>query len=328
MAPKKGKIIVADLRRRSEKGLSLAKQILQTEKMEPLKLHNAFKHYIKNWHDYSHLGFFSLACEAVGGNPDDNLLPQAAIAMMAAAFDIHDDIIDKSNMKNKIPTVYGKYGVEIALLLGNAFLIEGLKLFADSTAVFSPDKAKATRETTRKLLFEVGKAHALEVDSKQRKQMTLENYMMISQMKAASIEADLMLGALFGGGNETEVASLARVGRILGVLATLREDLVDVFDIEELRQRIASQDLPTPLLLAMRDNQRKTRIKTILSKSKIGENEVGELVELTMSSASAKQMKHKMRLLIEEALFLLSKLPRKKLDTHLQAVTSFMLEDL
>ena len=142
MQHKKGKLVVAEMKKASEKGLTLAKLILQAEKMEPPKLRNAFEHYLEHWDDFTHAGLFSMACEAVGGNPDDSILAQAGIAMMAAAFDLHDDILDKSKAKNKIPTVYGKYGVEMALLLGNAFLIEGFKIFADSTTTFSKRKKK------------------------------------------------------------------------------------------------------------------------------------------------------------------------------------------
>jgi geranylgeranyl diphosphate synthase type I len=328
MSHKKGKLVVAKLRKGSEKGLGLAKQILQAEKMEPPKLRRAFEHYLEHWDDITHAGLFSMACEAVGGNPDDSVLAQAAIAMMAAAFDLHDDILDKSKEKNKIPTVYGKFGVEMALLLGNAFLIEGFKIFADSTTIFPKEKRKNILETTKNLLFEVGNAHSLEICLKQRKRVTPNDYMMITKLKAASIEADLMLGALFGGGDETEVANLAKLGRIIGILATLRDDLVDVFDIEELRQRILVQDLPLPLLFAMHDKETKTRILSILSGPKMTQSAVSELVDLTLKAKPVAKMKNRMQLLINEGLSLSNKLPRMELQSNLQTVVSFMLEDL
>ena len=52
----------------------------------------------------------------------------------------------------------------------------------------------------------------MEICLKQKKRITPDEYLMITELKAASIEADLMLGALFGGGDEAEVASLARLG--------------------------------------------------------------------------------------------------------------------
>ena len=112
------------------------------------------------------------------------------------------------------------------------------------------------------MLFEVGNAHALEVGLKERKNITPSDYLKITEMKAASIEADMHFGALFGGGKDTEVEVLAKIGRILGILATLRGDLVDVFDIEELRQRISVQDLPLPLIFAMHDQKVKGKVTT------------------------------------------------------------------
>jgi len=328
MPHKKGKLAIAELRKGSEKGLALAKQILQAEKMDSPKLHSAFEYYLEHWDDFTHAGLFSLACEAVGGNPDDSVLAQAAVAMMAAAFDLHDDILDKSKAKNKIPTVYGKFGVEIALLLGNAFLIEGFKTFADSTATFPSERRKSILETTKNLLFEVGNAHVSEICIKQKRRMNPNDYMMITELKAASIEADLTLGATFGGGDEAEVANLAKFGRILGVLGTLRDDLVDVFDIDELRQRIAVQDLPLPLLFAMEDKKIGPKAATILAKPKITDRDVTKLVSLTLESKPVAEMKNRMQVLIQEALNSLLKLPKKKLHRKLQAVASFMLEDL
>jgi geranylgeranyl pyrophosphate synthase len=323
-----GKRIVADLKRRSKKGLEFAKQTLQAEKIEHPKLHEALEHYISHWNEFTHPGLFSMACEAVGGDPDDVVSTQAAIAMMTAAFDIYDDIIDKSKVKYKIPTVYGKFGAEMALLLGNAFLIEGFKLFVDSAVILPKEKERSTLETLKKLVFEVGNAHALEVGLKKRKNVTPNEYVKITEMKAASIEADMHLGALFGGGKDAEVEILARVGRILGILATLRDDLIDVFDIEELRQRISVQDLPLPLLFAMQDQEAKGKIMNIISKPEVTNSDVATLVDFTLEAKSVVQLKDKMQFLIEEGLTLANNLPKMKLRSKIRSLLSFMLEGL
>jgi geranylgeranyl pyrophosphate synthase len=328
MVPKIGKKIVADLKKRSEKGLEFAKQILQAEKIDCPKLREALEHYIAHWDEFTHPGLFSIACEAVGGNPDDFVPTQAAIAMMAAAFDVHDDIIDKSKVKNKIPTVYGKFGAEMALLLGNAFLIEGFKLFVDSMAILPREKGKAALESLKQLLFQVGNAHALEVDFKRRKKFVPSDYMKIIERKAASIEADMHLGALFGGGEDVEIEILARVGRILGTLVMLREEFIDVFDIEELCQRISVQDLPRPLLFAMEDRETKRKVVSIISKSRITNDNVSELVDITLEAKSVVKLKKNMQLLIEKGLSLTNKLPKAQLRNKLQILLSFMLEDL
>jgi geranylgeranyl pyrophosphate synthase len=327
MTPKAGEVIVADLKRRSEKGLEFAKQMLQSEKMEHPKLRGALEHYLANWRDFTHPGLFSLACETVGGDPDAVVPAQAALAMMAAAFDIQDDVIDKSKVKLNAPTVYGKFGVEMAILLGNAFLIEGFKLFVDTAKMFSREKEQKVLDKTKKLLFEVGNAHALEVGMKKRGEVTPSDYLRITEMKAAGLEVDMYLGAVFGGGEGDEVQILAKVGRTLGVLATLRDDLIDVFDIEELCQRVAVKDLPLPLIFAMQDPGAKEKIVSITSKPQMTDEDVAELVDITLVAKPVVELKEKMRLLITEGFNISNKLSNRKVAT-LQGLLSFMIEDL
>ena len=328
MVKKIGKKIVADLKRRGEKGLQFARQILQKERIEDLTLCDALKHYIANWNDFTHPGLFSLACEAVGGDPDDVVSAQAAIAMMAAAFDIHDDIIDKSKVKHKIPTVYGKFGTETALLLGNAFLMEGFKLLVDSAKLLPEGKEKGALDTVKELTFEIGDAHAIEVSLKKRKSVVPDDYLKVIEMKAAGIELDMHLGALFGGGKDVEVETLARLGRILGILDTLREEFIDIFEIEELCQRITVQDLPLPLLIAIQDQKAKRKVLNIISRPKITESDVDELVEVTLNAELVLNLKEKMRSLVYQGFILSNKLANMKLRNNIQLVLSFMLEDL
>jgi len=321
-----GKIVVANLRQRSKKGLEFAKQTLQAEKIEHPKLHEALEHYIAHWDDFTHPGLFSIACEAVGGDPDDFVATQAAIAMMAAAFDIHDDIIDKSKVKHKIPTVYGKFGGEIALLLGNAFLIEGFTLFGKTLDELHQEKANVF-EIVKQSLYEFGNAHALELRVKKREGVSPEEYLNIVKMKAASIEGDMRIGAIIGGGTRKEVEALARYGRILGTLAMLREEFVDVFDIEELNQRTSSEYLPIPILYAMQDTESRKKIEKLLAK-KITNRDVDALVEIVFETKKVKEFKKFMESLVSEAINITLNVRNNSLREQFICFASSTLEDL
>lgn len=324
-----GNIVVKDLKERSREGLELAKHLILAEKIENSILQEALAYYVDNWHEYTHPGLFMMAFEAVGGDKRRGLQAQAAIAMFTAAFDLHDDIIDKSAEKHNVQTIYGKFGYGITLLLGNAFLIEGFKLFGNSVVVTLPkERQKKAFNALQLLLYEVGDAHVSEINSKENKEISTEEYLKTTELKAASLEADMYFGALLGGADEEVVESIARIGRILGILVTLREDIIDVFDIGELRQRIKVQDLPLPLLLAAKNPEIKERISVIISKRNLTETDVADLVDLTMKSPSAVELKNRMQHLIVEGLDLSSKLPQRKSINKLQNLLKFMLEDL
>jgi geranylgeranyl pyrophosphate synthase len=325
---KQSKILVEELERRSNKPLDFAKKAILAEKIEYREMREALEHYILHWNDFTHSGSFSIACEAVGGNSGSVTRVQAAISMIAAALDIHDDVIDESEKKHALHTVFGKFGGDIALLLGDAFLIEGFSLFAESISGLPQKKMKEIRAILKRALFEVGNGHALELNLKKRTSTNLEEYIGIFRMKAASIEADFRIGAILGNGTRNEIDALAKYGRILGTLAQLREEFIDIFEVEELNQRIRSEYLPLPIIVAMQDNELKTKIQKLTSRGKVEDSDVDELITLVFKSRSVEKIRRKMKDLVGECLHLTSSIRRKETRDLLCCLASSMLEDL
>jgi geranylgeranyl diphosphate synthase type I len=322
------KKLIADLMTRGNKGLEFAKLKMNNEKMDYPRLRESLDHYLSNWHDFTHAGLFSLACESVGGKPDASVPIQASIAMVAAAFDLHDDIIDQSETKHGTPTVYGKYGQELTLLLGNAFLMQGFTLLVKSVSEIAPTKMQESFIVLKNNLFEVGNAHALELGLKGKATGKPEEYLNFVKKKAASIEADMSLGAIFGGGTEDEIRALGQYGRILGILTTLREEFIDVYEVEELLQKMNIERLPLPLVFAMQNPRIKKQIDEILVKGKLTKKDPEKLTAIVFETKSVKKLKKEMEDLASEATFLLRVLQVKPLRKQLELCVSSMLEDL
>lgn len=324
---KKSEMLLEVLKKRSEKGLESAKKAILAEKIGSKKLREALEYYTLNWTEFTHPGLFSVAYEAVGGNQGQAVQVQAAISMMAAAFDIHDDIVDKSRVKNGKPTVFGKFGEDIALLLGNAFMIKGFTVLGESIAKLAREEVQEIFGTLKKSLFELGNAHALELNLKGRVDIAPEEYLQILKMKAASVEADMRIGAIIGGGTSSEVEALTRYGRILGILATLREEFIDVFEIQELRQRMQNECLPIPILYALQ-NENSRRIQKILLKEKMTNRDVNKLLDIVFETRGVKKIKRTMEIRIRDALHLVSKIRNRKAKNLLTELVTTALEDL
>jgi len=325
---KESEMLVGELKRRSRKALELAKKAILAEKTESKEVQEALEHYTLYWNDFTHPGLFSIACEAVGTDPDSVLPVQAAMTMVAAAFDIHDDIIDKSKAKHGVPTVFGKFGKDVALLLGDAFLIEGLMLFDESLAELPRAKMKEALRTLKVALFELGNAHALELDMKYGGEVLPDAYMRVLEMKASSIEGDMRIGALVGGGTRSEIDSLTRFGRILGILATLREEFIDVFEVEEMDHRIRSECLPLPILYAMKDEKSGIKIQKLVSKERITRKDIDELVDCIFRAKSVMELKKKMQNLVTDSFQLVSGVRNEASKKLLRKLTQNALEDL
>lgn len=323
---KQSQVILAALAKKSKDGLEYAQRIILSEKIYHRKLHKALEYYVSRWNDVTHPGLFATAYEAVGGDLRKAVPFQAAIALMAAAFDVHDDILDKSTLKHGGQTVFGKFGEEMSLLLGNAFMIEGFTLFARSLE--KTDQARPViLEGLKRALYEFGNAHALELDFKKRTDVSPEKFVRIVGMKAASVEEDMRIGAAIGGGTGEEVEALAKFGRILGTLSMLREEFVDLFDVEELNQRISNEYLPIPILYAMQDPQAKKRIWKLLRRRVSGKN-VDALVDAVFETKQVKDLKEYMERLVVEGLDLTSKVRNENFRDQLSSFVSSALEDL
>ena len=331
MSPRKHKktseMLLETLKERSKKGLEFVRRTILAEKIECEEIHEALEYYTSNWKNFTHPGLFSIACEAVGGNPDEAVRVQASIVMITAALDVHDDIIDKSEVKYGRPTVFGKFGQDMALLLGNAFFVSGFTLLSKSTSKLPKEKIGEIFETLKRSLFEIGSAHALELNLRGKMDTAPEDYMQILKMKAASVEANMRIGAIIGGGTESEIEVLTKYGRILGILATLREEFIDVFEIQELRQRMQNECLPIPILYALQD-EKSRRIQKILLKKRMTDEDADKLLDIVFETKEVKKLKRKMKILIRNALRLISKIENQHIILLLSRFVTAALEDL
>jgi len=318
--------ILKILKQKSRRSVGFAKKELLAEKIESGNIREAMKYYLSTWKFSTHQGLFGIAYESVRGNLSEAVEVQAAMAMLTAAIDVHDDVIDTSQTKHGRQTVFGKYGQEVAVLLGDAFFVTGFTLLGRSITNLSPEKARQVIETVKRLMFEVGTAHALELNLKKRTNVHPAEYMRILRMKAAGTETSMKLGAILGGGTMHETTVLAKYGRILGLLATLREEFIDVYEAEELRQRIENECLPAPVLYALQGETSRD-MKAILDKP-LTDSGLSRILDLVLRSSETEKLIDAMKIMILNGLRLLPQLKNEDSRELLSVLLKASLEDL
>jgi len=288
---------------RGSKAFEIAKKEILHEKIECKEAREALAYFVTEyWHDVARPALLSLVCEAVGGNPEITTPIAVPMILISGAIDIHDDIIDQSEVKDGRPTVLGKFGRDIALLVGDALLFKGLTLLteADRKAI-SPKKMRVVVELIKRMFFELGDAEALELGFRGRIDVTPREYLDVVKMKAADVEAHTRISAILGNGSNEEVEALARYGRFLGMLIILRDDWVDVFDTEEARYRIKHECLPLPMLYALQDHSATSKLQPLLKKERISKKDVEELVKITCKAGGLNSLRQCMESLVEKA---------------------------
>ena len=253
------------------------------------------------WHDLARPALLSLACEAVGGDPDTTTPIAVPMILISGAIDIHDDIIDQSETKRNQPTVLGKFGKNIALLVGDALLFRGFALLAKAYREEVVPSVHSVIDIIKDAFFELGDAEALELEFRGKTDLPPEQYLSVVRKKAADVESYTRVGAILGGGSKSEVEALGLYGRLLGELLVLRDDLVDTADLDELSHRARKEHLPLPILYALQASKSKSELRDLLSKEELSKEEAEEIFNLTYKAKGIRQHGELMEKLIEKA---------------------------
>ena len=280
----------------------------------------------ETWYDVQHPALISLTCEAVGGNPEAMTQIGAAMILLAGSADIHDDIIDKSEIKDSKPTVLGKFNKDVALLVGDALLFIGLTLLHEACEKLPRKQGQTILDLTKQAFFEIASAEAKEAGFKGKYDLTPEQYYKVIEMKAAAAEANARIGAILGGGNPKEIDALGHYGRTLGILMTIRDDFIDMFEPDELSNRAKNECLPLPILYAFRDTRKKSEIARLLMTNNITEQETQKILNLIIDMKEVQELKKQMQMLVKKSEHALNRIKRNK--KTLKLLLQSTLEDL
>lgn len=218
----------------------------------------------EKWKDYSRPALMMLSCEAAGGDPRLVEPVAKALILISGAFDIHDDIIDKSTERKGKKTLLGSYGYESMLLAGDSLIIGALSYLPSMHGSLPHDKVMRIAEIMKNGSFELGASAFEEFNFVRNCDVTPEEYLRVVRIKAADVESYTKIGAIVGGADEKTIDAFGKFGRLLGMIAILRDDIEDTFnDLGELKSRIVNESLPLPILFSLSDPELCKMIKVV-----------------------------------------------------------------
>jgi geranylgeranyl pyrophosphate synthase len=294
--------VKAILKERGQKAIELAKVTMIQEPIEFEPLREAMRYFMEEvWYDASHPTLLSLACEAVGGNPDSTTRVGAAVVLLAGGADVHDDIIDQSISKDSTETVFGKFGEDTAVLIGDALLFRGLLMLHEACESLQKEQKQEILRLAKDAFFKIGNAEAQEASLRGKLELSPDEYLNIIKMKISVAEASARMGAVLGKGTKEEIESLGHYGKTLGLLMTLRDEFIDVFEVDELTNRFKNECLPLPLLYAFQDPCIKKEIVQLLERE-ITKVEMDRILDLVINSPEVRKLGKKMHLLVKETI--------------------------
>jgi geranylgeranyl pyrophosphate synthase len=270
-------------KREGEEGWKLAQNTMLKDKPCSQELQEAIEYAILKYEpDYFRPALLSFCCKAVGGNAKDTVPTGAALTLFAWAIGIHDDIIDKSKTKNGRPTISGKFGKDLALILSDVLLFKGFTLLRKTLESKVPvDRVVKVLETVEEIWFEQSEGEVIEIQHRGSIDVTPNECLEKIRMRASEIEACARMGGILGGGSDRQVEQLGKYGRLVGMMGILRNEMIDMLEMEVLKHRIRAESLPLPIVYALQDISAKRKLDLLITKSRFTKRDLKNISKLS-----------------------------------------------
>ncbi len=139
---------------------------------------------------------------------------------------IHDDIMDAAPLRRGKTTVHKKWNTNIAILSGDALLIEAYK----QLAAYPPALLAQLLPIFNKTATEVCEGQQWDMDFEAQADVSIADYLkMIEYKTAVLLGCSLQMGAIVGNAAKKNAAELYAFGVNLGIAFQLQDDILDVY---------------------------------------------------------------------------------------------------
>lgn len=139
---------------------------------------------------------------------------------------LHDDVMDKADMRRNKPTVHNVWNENTAILSGDAMLILAYRLIADCPKEKLPEILHLFTETT----MEICEGQQWDMEFETRMDVKVDEYIEMIRLKTSVLlAAALKMGAFLADAPEEDAQKLYDFGVKMGLAFQLQDDWLDVY---------------------------------------------------------------------------------------------------
>ena len=167
-----------------------------------------------------------MTADAFGGNPEVAENAAVGVEMFHNFTLLHDDVMDKSELRRNRPTVHARWDTNTAILSGDTMLT-----LANEYAAKVPDAVlRPVLDTFNRMAIRVYEGQRLDMDFESRMDVSIDEYIrMIADKTGALIGGAAKIGALIGGASDKDAELMKQYGEALGLAFQIQDDWLDVF---------------------------------------------------------------------------------------------------
>ena len=154
------------------------------------------------------------------------LMPAIAIETYHNFTLLHDDLMDRAEVRRGNPCVHVKWDDNTAILSGDNMLVLAFSRMIQCEDKYMPFVLRLFTETA----LEIDEGQQYDIDFETRSDVTEEEYIEMIRLKTSVLLAcALKIGAILGGASEQDAATLYEFGEKLGLAFQLQDDYLDVY---------------------------------------------------------------------------------------------------
>jgi len=218
-------------------------------------------------------------CGYSNGHRDVNLA--ACVELIHSATLLHDDVIDKSDLRRGLKTANSIWGNQSSILVGDYLLSRCFEMMVEDG---SQEILKLLSSTSSK----IAQGEVLQLENKGEIDLLEETYFNIINMKTAALfSAATRVGACIVNKNKKEKDALESYGKNLGLAFQIADDALDYFSNKTVFGKEIGKDffegkttLPLIIIFQRANTEERNFLKEIFKKEKRNEDDFSETLAL------------------------------------------------
>ncbi len=154
---------------------------------------------------------------------------------------LHDDLMDRADVRRGHPTVHKKWNENAAILSGDSMLVLAYQRMAEC----SPEMLPRVMELFTETALEIGEGQQYDIEFETRDDVTEDEYIEMIRLKTSVLLAcALKIGAMLAGAPTADAEALYDFGEQIGLAFQLQDDYLDVYgDFKVFGKRIGGDIL-------------------------------------------------------------------------------------
>lgn len=232
-----------------------------------------------------------LAYKSLGGEDVEKIVDIAAgFELIHSATLVHDDINDGGMTRRGRETVYRKYGLHNAVVVGDFLFVKAFAL----GGIYDKEVVRTTADACARL----AEGEIIQSRFRHTQDLDIDAYVQIMERKTAEpMKAGAVVGAYLAGGTVEEIRCLGAYGLNIGVAFQIIDDVLDFVGDETRTGKPVGTDLKEgyltlPSLIAMKESEdAKTAIMDLIRKKNPAAADVDCGVKLVVESGGIDKSK-------------------------------------